>query len=134
MEIDVTFPGGRRVDAKVGSFIVRTDQPAAVGGADSAPGPFELFLASIATCAGYYALAFCLGRGLSTEGLGLSLRYEVDAAGVLSRIVLSLRLPSGFPESHRAPMLRAVGNCKVKRAIAASPDVQIELAPDSVAA
>lgn len=134
MEIDVTFPGGRRVDARVGDFVVRTDQPAALGGTDSAPGPFELFLASIASCAGYYALAFCLGRGLSTEGLALTLRYEPDPAGIPRRIVLALRLPAGFPESHRAAMLRAVGNCKVKRAIAASPSIEVELAREAAAA
>ncbi len=133
MQIDVSFPGGKRVDASVGGFTVRTDQPAEVGGAGSAPGPFELFLASVATCAGYYALAFCQGRNLPTEDLGLSLRYDADGAGIPTRIVLDLRLPQGFPESHRAAMLRAVGNCKVKRTVASSPEITVALVPDDLA-
>ena len=44
--IVVTFPGGKRVDAQVGAFTIATDQPAAAGGADSAPAPFDLFRAS----------------------------------------------------------------------------------------
>ncbi len=134
MEIDVTFPGGKRVDARLGEFTVRTDQPVEAGGAGGAPGPFELFLASLATCAGYYALAFCQGRNLPTEGLALSLRYEADAAGIPTRIALALRLPVGFPESHRAAMLRAVGNCKVKRTLAAAPTIDVALAPDAAGA
>jgi len=132
MEIDVTFPGGKRVDARMGEFTVRTDQPAEAGGAGSAPGPFELFLASLATCSGYYALAFCQGRDLPTEGLSLSLRYQSDAAGIPTRIELALRLPAGFPESHRAAILRAVGNCKVKRTLAATPPIEVAFAPDVV--
>lgn len=128
MEIEVTFPGGKRVDAKVGTFTVHTDQPFEGGGAGSATGPFELFLASLATCAGYYALAFCQGRSLATDGLGLTLRYAADGAGIPTQVVLELRLPPGFPESHRAAMLRAVGNCKVKRTVAAAPSIEIALA------
>jgi putative redox protein len=47
--IEITFPGGKRVDARIGAHVVRTDQPASSGGADSAAAPFDLFLASIGT-------------------------------------------------------------------------------------
>jgi putative redox protein len=127
MEIEVTFPGGKRVDAKVGAFTIHTDQPVEAGGAGSATGPFELFLASLATCAGYYALAFCQGRSLPTEGLGLTLRYAADGAGIPTQVLLELRLPFGFPEGHRAAMLRAVGHCKVKRTVAAAPSIKVAL-------
>ena len=55
------------------------DRPAAArGGTTPPPAPFELFLASIATCMGYYALRFCQERGIATEGLGLSLETVRD--------------------------------------------------------
>src|SRR5215471_4208280 len=59
MDIEVSFPGGKRVDAQVGEFAIRTDQPEALGGAGTAPTPYDLFLASLATCAGIYVLGFC---------------------------------------------------------------------------
>ena len=65
MEILIDFPGGSRVDAHFGKFTVPTDQPPAA----SAPTPFELFLSSIATCAGIYVLGFCQQRGLPTDGI-----------------------------------------------------------------
>ncbi len=56
MQFDVDFPGGVRVDAHFGPFVVHTDQTRQDGGDDSAPSPFDLFLAATATCAGYYVL------------------------------------------------------------------------------
>ena len=61
-EIRVTLPGGSRVDAQYRGFTMATDQPVHDGGTNTAPAPFDLFLGSLATCAGYYVLAFCRER------------------------------------------------------------------------
>lgn len=125
-DIEVSFPGGKRVDARVGEFVVRTDQPATLGGNGSAPAPFDLFLASIATCAGIYVLGFCQARGLPTEGLGLRQHVDVDPATKLpTRVRLELTLPPGFPEKHRKPIVRAAEGCKVKKTIAAAPAFEV---------
>ena len=50
--INVTFPGGRKVIAQAGDQLIATDQPIEDGGQGTAPSPFMLFLASLATCAG----------------------------------------------------------------------------------
>jgi ribosomal protein S12 methylthiotransferase accessory factor len=127
-EIEVTFPGGLEVDASVGGYVVRTDQPIEAGGAGAAPAPFDLFLASLATCAGIYALGFCRARGLSTDGLRLVQHTTIAPATKLpSKIELRLTLPVGFPETHRGAMLRAVAGCKVKKTIAASPAFDVVL-------
>ncbi|MBI5514145.1 MAG: OsmC family protein [Deltaproteobacteria bacterium] len=128
--ITVSFPGGKRVDARIGAHLVRTDQPASLGGEDSAPGPFDLFLASLATCAGVYALGFCQARGLSTEGLGLTLQATPDpATGLPSRVRLELSLPEGFPERYRPAILRAAEGCKVKKTLQTQPPIEVALAP-----
>lgn len=69
MEMIINFPGGARVDAHFGPFMVPTDQPPQGGGTSSAPTPFATFLASIGTCAGIYVLGFCRQRGISAEGI-----------------------------------------------------------------
>ncbi len=130
MDIEVTFPGGKRVDAQVGELVIRTDQPASLGGGGAAPAPFDLFLASIATCAGIYVLGFCQARGLPTEGLGVVQKTEYDEATKLpSRIRLELRLPPGFPEKYRTAIVRAAEGCKVKKTIAAAPVFEIVATP-----
>lgn len=126
MDIEVSFPGGKRVDAKVGSFVIATDQPKELGGEDGAPAPFDLFLASIATCAGIYVLGFCQARGIPTEGIGLVQRTEADPATKLpAKITLELTLPPSFPEKYRAAVLKAAEGCKVKKTIAAQPPIEV---------
>lgn len=128
MDIEVSFPGGKRVDARVGEFVVRTDQPADLGGDASAVTPFDLFLASTATCAGIFVLGFCQARGISTEGLALRQRTEPDPeTGLPSRFLLELTLPPDFPEKYRASVVRAAAGCKVKKAMAAQPPFEVVL-------
>lgn len=128
-DIEVTFPGGKRVDAKVGDFVVRTDQPASAGGEGSAVAPFDLFLASIGTCAGIYVLGFCQARGLSTEGISLREHVEIDEATKLPKLVrLELLLPDDFPDKYRAAVVRAAEGCKVKKTMAAQPRIDVVVA------
>ena len=121
MNIAVSFPGGAAVEASVKGHSVRTDQAPPLG-ADSAPTPFDLFLASIATCMGFYAVHFCRERGIATEGLGLSLETVRDAEKKrLSSIDVALTLPAGFPEKYRAAIGRAVDQCAVKKHVLEPP-------------
>ncbi len=129
--IQVSFPGGKRVDAGVGRFTVSTDQPAELGGTDCAPAPYNLFLASIATCAGIYVLGFFQARGLPTEGLALVQHHEVDPVSKLvNRVRLELTLPPDFPAQYRPAIVRAAENCKVKKTIAAAPSFEVVVVGD----
>lgn len=120
--MNIRFPGGLRVDASYEGHWIHTDQPVAEGGEGSAPSPFDLFLASIGTCAGFYALRFCQQRNLATKGLALSVTPERDAAGdqVVS-IRMEIALPLAFPEKYREALLRAVDLCAVRRHLAQPP-------------
>ena len=126
MDIELSFPGGKRVVAQVGAHRVETDQPTDLGGQDAAPAPFDLFLASLATCAGIYALGFLQARGLATEGLRLRQLVELDPTTHLPRgIRLELTPPPDLPEKYRAALQRAVENCKVKKSIAHPPVFEV---------
>jgi ribosomal protein S12 methylthiotransferase accessory factor len=128
MKYDVSFPGGVAVEATAKGHTVRTDQPAPLG-ADSAPAPFDLFIASIATCMGFYALRFCQERGIPTEGLGLSLETVRDREKKrLSSIDVALTLPPGFPEKYRGAIGRAVDQCAVKKHVLEPPAFSLTVA------
>lgn len=129
MVIDLEFPGGLRVDALVGRHRIRTDQSTAHGGEDSAPSPFTLFLASLATCAGFFALSFCQRRELSTVGLATRLETHAGPAGGLERITIRLTLPDGFPIRYRAAIQRSVEQCSVHRFVATPAPIAIEVDP-----
>jgi putative redox protein len=121
-EFVVDFPGGARVDAHFGPYTVKTDQPPSGGGEGSAPAPFSLFLASIATCAGIYVLGFCRQRGLPTDGLRLVQRVERDPlTHMVAKVSLDIELPPGFPEKYRDAVIRSAEQCAVKKAIENPP-------------
>jgi ribosomal protein S12 methylthiotransferase accessory factor len=126
-DIELKFPGGRKVVAVVGGHEIPTDQPVDVGGEDTAPSPFSLFVASIAACAGFYALTFCQKRELSTEGLKVRARPH-SVEGTLAEVAIDVTLPPAFPEKYREALLRSVDQCSVKRAIAAQPRIAVTLA------
>ena len=122
----VTFPGGKRVDAEYSGFTIRTDQPAKAGGEGSAPPPFDLFLASIATCAAIYVKGYCDARGIPAEGLSMEMHVEHDhEKHRVSRLRLDIHLPEGFPEKHREAVIRAADQCAVKKHIFEPPTFEI---------
>jgi ribosomal protein S12 methylthiotransferase accessory factor len=122
MEILVDFPGGSRVDAHFGNFTVPTDQPPTA----SAPSPFEVFLSSIATCAGIYVLGFCQQRRLPTDGIRIVQRTHTNpATHMIDQIDLEVLIPPEFPEKYRDSLIRAAELCKVKKHLENPPKFQI---------
>jgi putative redox protein len=116
--IEISFPGGVAVDATMKGRVIHTDQ------ADIAP--FDLFLASIATCAGFYALRFCQQRDIDTNGLGVTLT-PLRGDKRIETLRIDLRLPPQFPEKYRQAIVRAVDQCAVKKAILDPPKFEIEV-------
>jgi len=126
MSMKITFPGGLAVNAEVKGFTVKTDQRTDHGGGGTAPEPFDLFLASLGTCAGFYALRFCQQREIPTSGLGLTLTPVRDPEGKRVELVrLDVELPAGFPEKYRDAILRSVDQCAVKRHIMEPPRFEV---------
>ena len=116
MDMVVDFPGGDRVDAHFGSFTVMTDQPGAHGEPGSAPTPFAMFLASIATCAGIYVLGFCRKRNLPTEGMRIIQHaHRNPLTGMVESVDLEIQTPVGFPEKYLPSLVRSAELCAVKK-------------------
>jgi len=126
--MEIRFPGGAAVDAVFKGHTIHTDQPERAGGGDTGPAPFDLFLASIGTCAGYYALVFCQQRGLSTDDLEITLGLERDPERPrLAGIKLQVQLPSDFPEKYKSAIVRSIDQCAVKRHIIEPPEIVTEI-------
>jgi ribosomal protein S12 methylthiotransferase accessory factor len=130
MDIEISFPGGKRVDAVAGDFRIATDQPAEDGGEGSAPAPFTLFLASLGTCAGLYVLAYCKARGISADGVRLTQHSEKDSKGRLARVAIEVHVPPHFPERYREGLAHAAAACKVKKTIADPPTFDVRTIVD----
>jgi putative redox protein len=127
MEMIIDFPGGARVDAHFGPFVVPTDQPPSGGGQNSAPTPFLTFLSTIGTCAGIYVLGFCRQRGIPTEGIRLVQHIESDpASGMVTDIQVTIELPEGFPAKYAEAVVRAADQCKVKKQLEHPPVIGVK--------
>ena len=127
MHMEMSFPGGLEVNAEVKGFTVRTDQPEKVGGGGTAPAPFDLFLASLGTCAGLYVLQFCKKRDIDTSQLGVSMETIKDPeTRRITTIRIDVWLPEGFPDKYIPAVRRAVDQCTVKRHILEPPGFVVE--------
>lgn len=122
MELLIDFPGGSRVDAHFKGFTVPTDQPPAA----SAPTPFDVFLASIGTCAGIYVLGFCQQRGLPTAGIQIIQRVHSNPlTHMIDQIDLEILIPPTFPEKYRESLIRSAELCKVKKHLENPPKFHV---------
>ena len=116
MAMEISFPGGKKVDAIFKGFTIKTDQIEKDDGEGSAPTPTFLFLASLGTCAGIYALNFCEKRKIDTEKLKLILEFESDQkTHMIKKVKMRLTLPPNFPEKYIPAIVRAMDLCYVKK-------------------
>ena len=126
MELEVVFPGGKKVDANYNGFTIKTDQPIRGGGDGSAPAPFDLFLASIGTCAGIYVLGFCQQRDIPTNGIKIIQRMEIDPIKRgIGGITLEIQVPTDFPEQYKEAVIRSAELCAVKKHLHNPPEFNI---------
>ena len=122
----VRFPGGKRADAACRGFEISTDQSPENGGEGAAPEPFELFLASLATCAGIYVLGFCQKRGIPHDGIRLVQSWQRDEkTRRLVSLAITIEVPPTFPERYHEALVRVANQCAVKKAIASPPRFEI---------
>jgi putative redox protein len=129
MEITITFPGKKKVNAELNGMVIPTDQPTMQGGEGSAPSPYQHFLASIGTCAGIYVLGFCQERGIPTDGITLTERLEYanspEGKPFLDTIAIDINVPPDFPEKYHKALIKVADQCAVKKTIAHPPKFAI---------
>lgn len=122
----ISFPENKKIDVSFGDFIVKTDQKKKNDGDETAPEPFELFLSSIGSCAGIYALSFCDVRKLETYGMYLELdAFFKKGQKLIDKIDIVLYVNQSFPEKYIKPIIKAMNGCAVKNQL--NPDIKSSL-------
>lgn len=123
MELLITLEGGKKVATTIGNHHILTDQPEKSGGSDSAPAPFDLFVASIGTCAGFYVQSYCQNKGIDPSGIEIKLetRHNPETKAITA-FVTTLLLPPSIPEHLHQPLIRVAEQCAVKKVIMSGPE------------
>ena len=128
MELEVSFPGNKKVAASFKGLTILTDQPKTSGGDAAGPSPFDCFVASIGTCAGYYILAFCQERNIPTERIRLVQCFERDEeTHLIPKISLDIHLPPDFPDKYKKAMVKVAEQCAVKKHLQNPPEVEMQV-------
>jgi putative redox protein len=124
--MEIFFEGKKKVIANWFGNLIPTDQPVRAGGEGTAPAPFDLFLASIGTCAGIYVKGFCDSRGIPTDNIRIKQDMDFNQqTGLLSKVRLDIQLPVDFPEKYKEAVIRAADQCKVKMTLHYPPEFEV---------
>ena len=112
----------------LGAHELTFDQPATVpGGDDRGPSPLDVLVASIASCAHYFAAAFLYARGISTESLTVEVEAEKDRkpSPRVGRLAMKVHVPAGLSELQLAGIERAIRSCPAYGTLLHPPSVEL---------
>jgi putative redox protein len=124
-QVDVGYLDGEAYEIRVRGHRVRVDQPADLGGDDSAPTPTELFVASLAACVAFYAGRYLTRHGLRRDGLAVHTDFDMatDRPARVAAIRVTVRVPDGFPAERRGALAAVASHCTVHNSLTTQPEV-----------
>ena len=126
MKMEIVSAGGKKVNALYKGFTVKTDQSKENGGDQSAPEPFDMFLASIGTCAGINVIVFCQRHGISADKIKLILLFDRNQkTRMIEKIIIEIQLPVDFPEKYKNAVIRSADLCSIKKHMINPPKFEI---------
>ncbi len=128
-KLSVAYEGGKRFTAEVRGHRIESDQREKGGGQDSAPEPFDIFVASHAMCMMLFAQIFLERNEFSTEGLSLEVDYEMaDHPRRLGKVHGILHVPNAELGKRATGVVRSALACPVHHSIREDTEITLELA------
>ena len=127
MDVDAEYRGRSEFEVIARNHRVICDQPIENKGSDAGMTPPEFLLASLATCAGYYAAEYLNSRGLPSS----ELKVRVTAAKALNPARLGwfdieITAP-GLDERHGNGVLRAARACLIHNTMLSAPVINVRV-------
>jgi uncharacterized OsmC-like protein len=134
--IKVSYSGGDALRYVIRDHIDVVDQPRETGGEDRGPTPTELFVASVATCMGFYAQRFLRRNDIDPDGLEIVATFTMadDRPARVAEITVRAELPPSVPERLVAPLKRVMNGCTVHNTLHHPPEIALRLVPNEPAA
>jgi putative redox protein len=127
VNVTVKYDDQVRFVAEARDHRVVCDQPVANKGSDKGMTPPEFLLASLGTCAGYYAVEYLHARSLPTTGLEVKVEAgKASAPARLDQFQITVHTP-GLEERHRLGVLRAVKTCLVHNTLVHQPSITVDV-------
>jgi uncharacterized OsmC-like protein len=135
-DIVVRHEGGDRFSVSVRGHLFLVDQPDGDRGRDLGPTPTELFVASLASCVGFYAERYLVRHDLPLAGLEVHCRYEMSdqRPARVGSIEIEVVLPAELGKARREALQRVVEHCTVHNSLRMPPEVATSITSRVVAA
>lgn len=128
MEVKVTQVEGVKFAIQARSHTVICDQPADNGGADSGMTPPEFLLASLGSCAAYYAVQYLKTRNLADGGVEVTVTAEkLKPPARLGNFKIQVVSPVALTAEQREAMMRSVHSCVVHNTLMNPPQIDIAI-------
>lgn len=128
MEVIVEHLGGVQFEIMARQHTIVSDQPSENGGFDEGMTPPELLLASVGSCAGFYAAQYLRKHGLATEGTRVRVTAEkVPNPPRVDHFQIQIDVPIAFEERHRAGIEAAVHHCLIHNTLLQPPSISLEI-------
>ncbi len=135
MEVKVTHLDQVKFAIHSRSHSILCDQPQDNGGTDSGMTPPELLLASLGSCAAFYAVQYLRTRNLDDQGVEVSVTAEkLKQPSRLGNFRIHVSCPTALTEEQEQGLMRSVHHCLVHTTLLNPPEIQIELAVGELAA
>jgi putative redox protein len=104
------------------------DQPANNGGHDQGMTPPELFLASLGSCAAFYAVGYLRKKGILREGVEVrAIAEKASAPARLDPIRIEVSVPGELSDADRAGVEDAVHHCLIHNTLLHTPAIAIAI-------
>jgi putative redox protein len=134
MEVFANYLGASQFEATARGHKVFCDQPLENGGFDEGMTPPEFLLASLATCAAYYAAQYLNVRKLPSTGL--SVRVSAEKARQPARLAsfqIEVKVP-GLDVRHEEGILQAAKSCLFHNTLLGAPGIEVTVNTGTLAA
>jgi uncharacterized OsmC-like protein len=128
MEVKISHVDGVRFAIQARSHIVTSDQPLENGGEDSGMTPPEFLLASLGSCAAYYAVEYLRTRKLAETGVEVSVTAEkLLQPARLGNFRIHVLSPVALTPEQTEGLKRSVHHCLVHNTLLSPPEIKIDL-------
>lgn len=129
LEVKITHLDGVKFGIHARSHSILCDQPAESGGEDAGMTPPELLLASLGSCAAFYAAEYLKARCLATSGVEVTVTADkLKQPSRIGDFRVHVVCPVGLTAEQTGGLTRAVHACLVHNTLMTPPEIQIELA------
>ena len=129
MEVTIKHLDRVKLAVQARSHTILCDQPADNGGEDSGFTPPEFLLASLGTCAAFYAVQYLSTRNLAQSGLEVSVTAEkLKQPARLGNFLVHVVCPVSLTADQTEGLMRSVHHCPIHNTLLAPSEIKIELA------